>query len=269
MTRTLAVIGLWIASLTTLCAQTDSLRAAPAYGDTIVSDVVAFGTDALLLATAPARFDGVDWAIAGSALAATAALVPLDDDVRAVARRNVGSDGDRIAPVANYYGTWGPPIILSGSLYLTGLFLDWPRVRIAGRHVAQAVVYAGLITTTVKLAVGRERPQFNGGQYVFAPFTTDDRYFSFPSGHATLAFAVSSSLAADIDHPAATVALYALASLTGLERMYSDRHWASDVLLGAIVGTACGYGVANLGSEEEHSLIVVPGVDRLTIVWRF
>jgi membrane-associated phospholipid phosphatase len=241
-------------------------------GDTLVSDIVALGADALLLYGAPARWTTRDWAIAGGATALGLGAMSVDDDVREVALRNQGVDGDAIAETANWFGTWTPALAISGGLYVTGLAFDWPVIRMAGRHVGQSVLYAGLLTTTIKVVAGRQRPLFDGGPFVFDPFTSDDSNHSFISGHATLVFAIASSLSADIDHPAATVGLYGLASITGLSRIYTDRHWVSDVILGAAVGTACGYGVSHLHDALDtsgSSLLIVPGVDRLTMVWTF
>jgi membrane-associated phospholipid phosphatase len=265
------ILSLWLVVLVATSlpatAQVDSLHEAPAIGDTILHDLAAFGTDALLLVRSP---DARTWAIAGGTFATIGIATTIDDDVRAIALRNQGSDGDRIAEAGNFYGTWIPALGVSGGLYITGLAFDWPRVRVAGRHVAQAVAYAGLVTTVAKFAIGRERPLFDEGQYVFAPFTFDDRYFSLPSGHSTLAFAVSSSLAADIDEPAATVALYGLATITALSRIYSDRHWTSDVLLGAAVGVACGYGVGNLdGGDGRTSMTIMPYPNGLAVLVTF
>ena len=61
---------------------------------------------------------------------------------------------------------------------------------------------------------------------------------SFPSGHTTTAF-----MGAHIFHkeygdrsPYYSIAAYTLASITGLFRQLNDRHWSSDVLVGAGLG---------------------------------
>lgn len=63
---------------------------------------------------------------------------------------------------------------------------------------------------------------------------------SFPLGHTTMAFAFSSVLTSLISNPYATIGLYCLVVLTASQRMYSDQHWLSDVILGASIGTAVG-----------------------------
>ena len=61
-----------------------------------------------------------------------------------------------------------------------------------------------------------------------------------PSGHATVAFAVSSVLAERIDNLYASIGLYSIASVTAISRLYHNRHWLSDVAVAATIGTATG-----------------------------
>lgn len=80
-----------------------------------------------------------------------------------------------------------------------------------------------------------------------------DRYRSFFSGHTSLAFASASlvcshhlrlelfdSRAADIT---SCVTSYTAAAATGTLRILGDRHYASDVLAGAVIGTTMGLAV--------------------------
>ncbi|MBC8145169.1 MAG: phosphatase PAP2 family protein, partial [bacterium] len=217
-----------IAPLLTNAQPVDTLDSSPAIGDTILLDLKAFALDAVELVAMPGRWNADDWAIAGGSIATTGALMAADDDVRSMALRNQDSTGRRVADISNSFGAVGLSLGVSGGLYVTGLAFDLPVVRRAGRHVAQSLLYAGLLTTTIKFVAGRQRPHYEGGPHVYKAFTSDDRYYSLPSGHATIAFAMASSLAADIDHPAATVALYSVATLTAASRVYVDRHWASD-----------------------------------------
>lgn len=63
---------------------------------------------------------------------------------------------------------------------------------------------------------------------------------SFPSGHATFAFAGATVLSQEFGHcsPWITVGGYGVATLTALDRIRRDRHYWHDVCAGAAIGIA-------------------------------
>ncbi|HET9135911.1 MAG TPA: phosphatase PAP2 family protein, partial [Candidatus Kapabacteria bacterium] len=114
------------------------------------------------------------------------------------------------------------------------------------------------------------------GPYDFHPFTTNDDRNSLPSGHTTVAFAISSVLAARIDHPLASILLYGAATCTAFSRMYHDRHWFSDTFLGAAIATSTGLWVVkrdedrSAGSAQtENKLLISPGLGSVSLTYRF
>jgi len=115
------------------------------------------------------------------------------------------------------------------------------RVLRAGLVVLLAVVVAGLLANGLKLLVQLPRP----GHRVFS--------YSFPSGHATIAFAVAAVLGAAF--PPAAPLLYLGALATGLARVYYRDHFVIDVAGGAVLGTACGLVLARwlLGRVERKT----------------
>jgi membrane-associated phospholipid phosphatase len=103
--------------------------------------------------------------------------------------------------------------------------------RLARRAGSAAAVASG-ITTVLKYTVGRTRPT-HGDSDDFQPFGGGT---SFPSGHTTLAFAVATVIADESRNGWVDAAVYGAATLTAYARVNNDRHWASDVLAGALVG---------------------------------
>ncbi|MCR5680307.1 MAG: phosphatase PAP2 family protein [Prevotella sp.] len=61
---------------------------------------------------------------------------------------------------------------------------------------------------------------------------------SFPSGHATFAFAGASTLSHEFGHlsPWVTIGGYGVATLTAVHRVMLDRHYLHDVCAGAAIG---------------------------------
>jgi membrane-associated phospholipid phosphatase len=73
-----------------------------------------------------------------------------------------------------------------------------------------------------------------------------ENFRSFPSGHTTAAFAAAAAVTNETVRwwPkwqwAIGTAMFGGATMLGLSRMYNNRHWASDVVLGAAIGTFAG-----------------------------
>jgi hypothetical protein len=113
--------------------------------------------------------------------------------------------------------------------------------------VTEATSVAMLLDTTAKYAVGRQRPYAWRGET--RPGDEHDRNLSFFSGHTTFAFAVaasSSTLLLEQRSPHATTyafVAFGAAAATGYLRVAADRHYASDVLVGAVVGTLVGWAI--------------------------
>ena len=98
----------------------------------------------------------------------------------------------------------------------------------------------GLMLSTVyvvKYGLGRLRPDG----------TTHN---SFPSGHTAMAFTSATMLHKEYGHlsPWVSIAGYSVATITGISRALNNRHWLSDIVVGAGVGilsTELGYLIAD------------------------
>ena len=101
----------------------------------------------------------------------------------------------------------------------------------------EAVVFANLATNMLKGIVGRARPWQEEGAASFKPFSGNT---SFPSGHATTAFAFTTPwLLYYANVPSG--ALFGLGVLTAFVRMADNVHWFTDVLVGGAIGFGTGY----------------------------
>jgi membrane-associated phospholipid phosphatase len=112
-----------------------------------------------------------------------------------------------------------------GALYLSGQ-------KEPARRAGTSLINAGIATVALKALFGRERPEESNGTTVFRPLRAADA--SFPSGHASISFAVAHSLARD--RPKDRAWLYGAATLVGIARVRARRHFASDVFAGALLG---------------------------------
>jgi hypothetical protein len=116
-----------------------------------------------------------------------------------------------------------------------GRLLKKPGMQKAATRALESTLLAGAAALALKSIIGRQRPDASGhNAYVFRPFGLHD--LSLPSGHAAVAFALATSLARETGDQWTDAAFFAAATLTAYSRMHDDKHWASDVILGAGIG---------------------------------
>jgi membrane-associated phospholipid phosphatase len=156
-----------------------------------------------------------------------------DQGLRGEVQEHRGNTTNSVAHIGNALGEPRYLLPAFGAGYFVGqLTGDRALSRVALR-AGGAALLAGGITTALKLAVGRGRPSQGEDADVFRPFSG---WNSFPSGHTTLAFAVATAIADETEDRWSDVAVYGVATATAFARLNDDRHWTSDVLVGALVG---------------------------------
>ena len=195
-----------------------------------------------------------------------------DEEIRIEVQRNGGPDARETGAEISH---WSPPLALGigAGLLGVGLGAHHPALARTGRDALVAMGVAGLLTTAVKIAVGRARPEANLGTDYFAPFRSPTHDNSFPSGHTSQAFSLAAVIAAHTRQPMLRFTVYGAAAVVGIARVAADRHFASDVVGGAILGTLVGRGVvhhfASGASRVGLAPMVAPGRVGLALNRRF
>ena len=113
---------------------------------------------------------------------------------------------------------------------LLGQLADRPRAR-RWRRATHTVAGVYALNTAIKLLVRRPRPELPG----LPALTGTPTQLSFPSAHASTSFAGALAYSRlGLPRPA----LYGLATGLALSRLYLGVHYPSDVLAGALLGSA-------------------------------
>lgn len=202
------------------------------------AELSRWGSDSLALVTAPVRWDGTDWARFGGLSAGVGGLMLADESIYDTVEKHESQASQDASEFVSKLGAESA-IGLSVGLLAGGLVFDAPGTRDTGRDALEASVISGvLVNVVLEPAFGRERPPESLGETVFHPFSSGST--SFPSGHATEAFAVASVVAMHSDGWVVPTIAYTTASLVGAARVVHGSHYASNVLAGAIFGTAVG-----------------------------
>lgn len=211
--------------------------------------------------TGPTLFETSDLYWAAGFAAATVVVAPLDRQLAHTLQResfqanrilSKGSVGARLL------GSPGAEV-LGGLVYGAGRITGNRDMAKVGLHTAEAVFIGDLITGSVKLIAGRKRPYLApDNPYNFQLFRglKGDSVRSFPSGHTTSAFAAAAAATAEAGYqwkagkPIIGPVLFGMAGLVGISRMYNNAHWASDVAVGAAIGTFVGWKVTRYSHDH-------------------
>lgn len=157
----------------------------------------------------------------------------LDGSVRDLALDHQGAFGRDLAEGGHTYGDWKRSApFLAGAGILAGLALEGEE---GVRRATSAFfgVFAGSMSNTfLNWTSGRSRPRDERGVLHFDPFRGNA---SLGSGHTAYAFSIAAAVDEVTEGWWATP-FYVAAAGTGLARIYGDRHWLSDVLVGGFIG---------------------------------
>jgi len=202
--------------------------------------------------TAPARWDSRDWLILGGIAAGIGTVAAFDEDIergiRDVRNNTVTNIFDNVQPLGNEYA-----IGIVGTFYLYGEIFKDPRAKTTALDaISASAIASGMVTNSFKYVIGRGRPTDGHGAYNFRPFSGLD---SFSSGHTTEAFALASVISEHYNAPWVQITSYGLASAVGYARLNNNRHWPSDVLAGATIGTFVGKTVVHF--NERHRKVSI------------
>jgi hypothetical protein len=122
--------------------------------------------------------------------------------------------------------------------YILGVVMDNGEIKKTSAMIVKAGVVSGLITRAMKMSFSRKRPNKDEGAYEFGGFDISNDHVSFPSGHTTTAFSFATVIAETYKDRSALIPVlaYGAAAIGGWSRMHDNAHWASDVLVGALIG---------------------------------
>ena len=232
-----------------------AIRAVAHEAGRYVSDTVGF-------VAAPGHWTKSDWEKAGGFTLVLGGLFLADRDIDRAAQRNRSPATNHLADATTSFGG-GNGTQAATAAIAVGLIFRSPAVRDTGREALEASILTALVENlAIKPLFGRERPNRSNGKtdFDFASSNT-----SFPSGHATQAFAIASVVAARSKGWVVPTLAYTLASVVAFDRVNDHVHFASDVFAGAAFGTVVGRYIVHKHEREatgepgkRTSLDVVP-----------
>ena len=174
-----------------------------------------------------------------------------DHQFREASQEHRTSATNTMADVGNTFGEWQLIVPVLSASYLAGEIAGNRAMKGTALRAVAAVALATGMSAGLKYSIGRTRPEAGGDNFRFRPFSGAN---SFPSGHTAAAFAIATVVADQTDDQWSDYLLYGAATMTAFARVNDNRHWASDVLIGGLIGHLSGRWV----SRRFGSLRVAP-----------
>ena len=253
-------------------------NAAPAFaGERPLPDPVGyagrFWGDLKELSQKPGGWSKGQWYIAGGVLAATGGALMIDESIRKFNESHRSEAWRNVSFDVTHFGDVKYQVPIISGFYLGGLAFGSPTMRkIAADATEASVIAAFLINPTLCFLTGRALPAAHEEPGKFIPLRL--HRFSFPSGHTSAAFALASVL--DVDLRSAfgywqTPLLYGMAAGVAHSRIYDDKHYLSEVILGGAIGWSIGTWIASKdrGSAPPPALTLIPYLNGAQLAYRF
>lgn len=157
-------------------------------------------------------------------------------------------------------GTFNFNIGVIGTFYLGGMIFKDDRAKTTARLGIKSILHAYAVTQVLKRIFRRQRPYLSDGTDSWFNSESGSDYRAFPSGHTTTAWSMATVIARQYrDKPAVPIICYSLATLVGISRMAENKHWGSDVLIGALIGYSIGRFVTMKANKR---LVITPMVSK-------
>ena len=222
---------------------------------------ILLGSDLKQQFTAPFHQTGKEWIRIGVYTAGMAAISKLADEPVQRFAVKIYDSSEAAKNISSYATRFGDPyqLYVLAALGTYGFAFSNKKMQTTTLLATQSYLIAEVLNRTIKFVTGRQRPayydpkhpepepKFHGPSvYVGKDLNGNKLYGSFPSGHTMNAFAIATVYAMEYKNkPWVPAIAYSAASLVGLSRIVQNKHWTTDVLVGATLGYLDGRQVVN------------------------
>jgi len=216
--------------------------------------------DSWYILSSPARINkrGALWL--GGTLLASGAVYAYDDEIMNTLHRNKGNAvydfcadaGHKVEPLG-LVKTMNPYYAIGA---VTGYVLKIKPLEDISIQLHEALLIGSFSRRLVVFAAGRARPYECKGPYSFG----NPKGRSFFSGHTASAFEMATILSHHVDYLPFTILCYGFSTAMGFQRLDTNCHWPSDVLLGAVYGTVVAKTIIKL--HEKRNIKIAPSFSK-------
>jgi membrane-associated phospholipid phosphatase len=240
-----------------------ALACFPAHTVAFGADFTTWVNDTGAYVTAPVHWDARDWLEFGATVATVGVAHHYDDDVRSHFAPARPADLEK--PSSHELRDAAPAVALMAGSWALSRWESDPVLSGAAADMFEAAVLSSATAFVLKTAAGRERPYETRDANAWRHGGS-----SFPSLHATAAFAIGSVFAesgGDYYRLLKRIIGYGIGAGTAYLRVHNRDHWLSDVVAGAGLGEATGRFIVNRHNNrfETTQLMLVPVGDGVAL----
>lgn len=214
-----------------------SATAQTAKGDT-ATYLQSYWYNGIDLLKSPFHFSKEQWITTGGTILFSGAMIALDEPINLAMQRWTSEGANKFGEIGDVVGGAPFQLGISGGAMLVGAVAKNKAWLNFGLDNLQAQAFTGGFTLIVKNLFHRARPESGEGPYSwYGPFNGwgNDSYYS---GHTALAFSTANMIFLHSKKKWwVGVLSFGAATAVGVSRMQQQKHWSSDVVMGAVMGT--------------------------------
>ncbi|MCB0805341.1 MAG: phosphatase PAP2 family protein [Bacteroidales bacterium] len=223
--------------------------------------LLSYWHDTKTIVAEPFHWRWKQWGTTAGIAAIWAVTYSFDDEIYKAVQENRSKGSNNISQyVIEPWGSGMYSIPLFAGMYVFSK--PGSRHKQVALTGVKAFLITGGATAIAKHMFHRHRPGDNtppDPRQWDGPLPLTTNFTSFPSGHTSVSFAMATVLALGYkDKPWVGITGYSVAALVGISRINDGKHWASDVVAGAALGSFIGItlsriNIKNLNLEADFS----------------
>ena len=211
----------------------------------------------------PLHWESNNWLKAGIFTGSAILLYAYDRQMQNFVQEHKSDFITSLTDATNYLGNGYFVLSAEALLYCYGHIASDEKARRISLEMLESFAVVGVTVTGLKMLTHRHRPSTSDSPDIWDGPSFSSHNIAFPSGHAAVAFSWATVLAEEFkDQPVIGIVSYSLAAGTAFARVYKNKHWMSDVFVGAVLSHIITKKIVALYAEKDQKSITINPLPR-------
>ncbi|MBM3212049.1 phosphatase PAP2 family protein [Candidatus Poribacteria bacterium] len=230
--------------------------------------LLSYPQTVIYVAKEPLNWQSAHWLKAASYVMIGSCLYIMDEEINELVLHNSNDFTKGVSVVGKQFGEGRFILPAMGITYATGYFYDSPKLMDTSLLCLKSFFLANGVSVSLKYLTQRHRPYHEKGKGFWNGKGFSTKRESFPSGHTTVVWSTAPIVAEKYKESRwVPPVVYTIATATSYSRMHDNKHWSSDVFIGAVIG----YFTAKSVLKTTPTLIISPSseLNGIQFGWKF